>query len=153
MPPVANPLAAPPPIVVSLAANPSANKPVFFPANHPLVVKTDFLGYGDSPPIGGVNQKSLSTSQAVRAFGRRLSVTTTAPVPVIGPLQLSFTGTAWTKYLRELVASGLLQTSFTSLADLDSAIDSLTIVTPANLTVMPVDLDLGEDTTFIKKKF
>ena len=33
--------------------------------------------------------------------------------------------------------------------DLDSAIDSLTIVTPANLTVMPADLDLGEDTTYI----
>ena len=149
MPPVANPLAAPPPIAVSVAANPSADKPVYFPANHPLVVKTAFLGYSDSPAIGGVNQKSLSTSQTVRAFGRRLSLTKTAPVPVIGPLQLAFTGAAWTKYLRELVASGLLQASFTSIEDLDSTIDGLTIVTPANLTVVPADLDPGEDTTFI----
>jgi len=96
------------------------------PASHPLVVKTAFLGYGDSPPIGGVNQKSLSTSQAVRAFGRRLCLTSTVPVPVIGPLQLSFTGTAWTKYLGELIASGLLQISLTRLNDLDAAIDSLT---------------------------
>ena len=95
------------------------------PANHPLVVKTTSLGYGDSPPIGGVNQKSLSTSQAMRAFGRRLCLTSTctAPVPVFGPLQLSFTSTAstffhWTKYLEELIASGLLRVSLKSLSDL-----------------------------------
>ena len=51
--PAANPLAAPPPIVVSVAANPSADKPVFMPAEHPLVTKTSFLGDSNGQPYPG----------------------------------------------------------------------------------------------------
>ena len=63
-----------------------------------------------------------------------------------GVLEIAFTGAAWSKYLGELLASGLLLASFDSLHTLEVAIDGLTIVSIANLTVVAADLQLGEST-------
>ena len=140
------------PLAAVVAANLPAEKPVDLPANTPLVVKTAFLGYDDAPAVGGVPQKRLSNSQMLRAFGRRCKL---APAPGFAPasppgvLQLALSTQGWTKVLQELVASGLLQAAFEDLGGLDSAIDSLTIVNPANLILALADLDLGEDTLAI----
>ena len=63
-----------------------------------------------------------------------------------GVLEIAFTGAAWSKYLGELLASGLLLANFDSLHTLEVAIDGLTIVSIANLTVAAADLQLGEST-------
>ena len=63
-----------------------------------------------------------------------------------GILEIAFTGAAWSKYLGELLASGLLLANFDSLHTLEVAIDGLTIVSIANLTVVAADLQLGEST-------
>ena len=152
MPPAAVGAGAPQPIAVTLSANPPANKDVVFPANHPLVAKTAFLGYSDAPAAGGVAQKRLSNSQMLRAFGRRCKLFQ-APVPApAGPpgiLQLALSAQGWTKVLQELLASGLLNGTFGKLEDLDGAIDGLTIANPGNLIMTNADLDLGEDTAAI----
>ena len=52
-----------------------------------------------------------------------------------GLFDMAFTGAAWSKYLGELIASGLLSATFDSLHTLEMAIDGLAITSMANLTV------------------
>ena len=59
MPPAAANAVAAPPIAANVTANPPADKSVAVPANHPLVIKTAFLGYDDAPAVGGVQRKQL----------------------------------------------------------------------------------------------
>ena len=151
MPPAAVVAGVAPPIVVTVAAIPAAEKPVLLPATHSFTVKTSFLGYSDAPAAGGVAQKRLTNSQAIRAFGRRCKLSTLpgpggAPAPQPGILRLALGAACWSRVLQELVASGLLNLSFDSLEGLDKALDSLVISNPANLTLTGLDLDLGEDT-------
>ena len=152
MPPAAAGVGAVQPIAAIVAANPPADKFVAVPANHPLVVKTAFLGYLDAPAVGGALQKQLSNSQMLRAFGRRCKlsqVPALAPAIPPGILQLALSAQGWTKVLQELVASGMLTRTFDSLDELDKAIDGLTISTPGNLVLTNADLDLGEDTSAV----
>ena len=105
MPPAAVGAGAPQPIAVTLSANPPANKDVVLPANHPLAAKTTSLGYFDVPAAGGVAQKRLSSSQMLRAFGRRcrlLQPPVPAPADPPGILQLALSAQGWTKVLQAL---------------------------------------------------
>ena len=152
MPPAVVGAGAPPPIAAIVQANPSAEKPVWLPANHPLVAKTIFLGYSDAQAAGGVAQKCLSNSQMLRAFGRRCKLSQApgvAPAVPPGIFQLALSAQGWTKVLAELIVSGILNLTFADLDCLDKAIDGLTIVNPGNLILTRVDLDLGEDTLAI----
>ena len=149
MPPAVIGAGGVPPIVATVAANPSVDKNVSLPANHPLVVKTVFLGYADVPAVGGVTQKCLTTSQMLRAFGRRCKLfqaPNLAPVPAPGVLQLALSTQGWTKILNELIASGILNATFEDLDGLDKALDGLAINNSSNLAITNADLDLGEDT-------
>ena len=150
MPPAAQ--VAPRALVVVCAAGSSPEHPVVFPADHPLVTRTVFLEWDDAAAVGagvGSARKQLATAQSIRAFGRRLRFTQAPaqrPAVIPGVLEIAFTGAAWSKYLNELLVSGLLSATFDSLHTLDEAIDRLTIVSLANLTVVAVDLQLGEST-------
>ena len=152
MPPAAANVVAAPPIAVNVTAIPPEEKSVAVPANHPLVVKTAFLGYDDAPAVGGVQRKQLTNSQMLRAFGRRCKLSQApaqAPANPPDALQLALSTQGWTKVLQELLASGILNATFGSLDELDKALDGLTITTPGNLVLVGVDLDLGEDTAAI----
>ena len=147
------PARAPPnALVVFCPAGASPEHPVVLAANDRVVTRTAFLDWADAPAVGvgaGSARKQLTTSQALRAFGRRLRFTQVAaqrPVVMPGVLEIAFTGAAWSKYLGELLASGLLLANFDSLHTLEVAIDGLTIVSIANLTVVAADLQLGEST-------
>ena len=143
---------ATPAIVVSSAVVANANDPnknIDFPANHPLVQQTAFLGYMDVPATGAgaVTTKQLATFQAIRAFGRRCQLAQNIPAALsLSVYNLALTGGAWSRILQELVTSGLLSCTFGSLAELEDAIDGLTIVTATNLEISRLDLDLGEGT-------
>ena len=124
-------------IVANVVANPPEMKNVTLPANHPVVVKTTFLGFSDAPAAGGIAQKSLSNSQMLRAFGRRCKLSqapVSAPANPVGILQLALSSQGWTKVLRELVASGLLNKSFSSLESLDVATPSTASRSPTRTT-------------------
>ena len=101
-------------LVVVCPAGASPEHPVVIPANDPVVTRTGFLDWADAPAVGvgaGSARKQLTTSQALRAFGRRLRFTQVAahrPAVMPGVLEVAFTGAAWSKYLGELLASGLL---------------------------------------------
>ena len=135
MPPAAR--APPNALVVFCPAGASPEHPVVLAANDRVVTRTAFLDWADAPAVGvgaGSARKQLTTSQALRAFGRRLRFTQVAaqrPVVMPGVLEIAFTGAAWSKYLGELLASGLLLANFDSLHTLEAAIDGLTIVSMA----------------------
>jgi hypothetical protein len=62
-------------------------------------------------------------------------------------MNLRLNGAGWTKPVDEYVACGLLSGGpFRDWTDIKEKISSLTIATPANLVVLPGELDLGEDT-------
>ena len=150
------PAAAPPAqqrIVITLGVFPDPALPVIFPAGHPLVLATAFLEWIDVPAVPVAVTTTLSTSQVLRAFGRRLRFPSNPlqqPANIPGPLQLAFTAAAWIKYIQELLDSGLLAAGpFGSLPELDDAIDGLTILSVANLTVLGPDLFYGEPTVAV----
>ena len=68
------------------------------------------------------------------------------PVPLSSILCLGFTGAALSQYLQELISSGLIPrlANVSHLYELDEVIDGLTIVTVANLTIVPADFQAGE---------
>ena len=150
MPPSAHP--APRAIVVVCPAGASPDHPVVLPAHEPVVTCTAFLEWNDAAAVGvgaGSARKQLSTSQAIRAFGRRLRFSQVPAQRLLnypGLLDIAFTGAAWSQYLGELIASGLLSATFNSLHTLEMAIDGLVITSMANLTVIATDLQLGEPT-------
>ncbi|EOD21748.1 hypothetical protein EMIHUDRAFT_101578 [Emiliania huxleyi CCMP1516] len=72
----------------------------------------------------------------LRVFGRRLRLAAPpagTPAPMVCPLDLALTGTAWARFLNELLTCGLLDAApFSSSAALQLAIDRLD-VSPAAL--------------------
>ena len=79
----------------------------------------------------------------LRVFGRRLRLAAPpagTPAPMVCPLDLALTGTAWARFLNELLTCGLLDAApFSSSAALQLAIDRLD-VSPAALEVKEPDL-------------
>ena len=79
MPPAAR--APPNALVVVCPVGVSPDHPVVLPANEHVVTRTAFLDWSDAPAVGvgaGSARKQLTTSQALRAFGRRLRFTRVA---------------------------------------------------------------------------
>ena len=79
---------------------PQREHPVVRAANDRVVTRTAFLDWADAPAVGvgaGSARKQLTTSQALRAFGRRLRFTQVAaqrPAVMPGLLEIAFTGAA-----------------------------------------------------------
>ena len=134
--------AAVPPIDLRcVRAGPDA--PVQSPAAHPLVVATAFLRWGPAAAApSGAARVQLPQHAMLRVFGRRLRLSASpadSPAPVVCPLDLTLTGTAWARVLNELLARGLLDAApFSSTAGLQLAIDSLDL-SPAALEVKEPD--------------
>ncbi|EOD30935.1 hypothetical protein EMIHUDRAFT_202972 [Emiliania huxleyi CCMP1516] len=130
--------AAVPPIDVHCVhAGPDA--PVQGPAAHPLVVATAVLRWGPvAAAPSGAARVQLPHHAMLRVFGRRLRLAAPSagtPAPMVCPLDLALTGTAWARFLNELLTCGLLDAApFSSSAALQLAIDRLD-VSPAALEV------------------
>ena len=135
--------AAVPPIDVHCVhAGPDA--PVQGPAAHPLVVATAVLRWGPvAAAPSGAARVQLPHHAMLRVFGRRLRLAAPpagTPAPMVCPLDLALTGTAWARFLNELLTCGLLDAApFSSSAALQLAIDRLD-VSPAALEVKEPDL-------------
>ena len=86
----------------------------------------------------------------VTTFGAPISLSKApadlATSQTVTPFNLRLTGAGWDKPLNEYVASGLLAggVPFSDKTELKDKISSLTITNPANLVVVPAELDLGE---------
>lgn len=133
-------------VVVSQGADPSL--PVKVPAAHPVIALTPFLDWASSPNIGNVPHKQMLHFQMIRAFGRRLKKVppVLGPVPPVsvGSFMLAFNSAAWTRYLQELIDSGLAQSKPSDMTSLDKAIDSLVLTNPENMKIDVTDWQLGE---------
>jgi hypothetical protein len=91
----------------------------------------------------------------VTAFGDPLSLSK-APADLafsqtVTPMNLRLNNAGWDKPLNEFVASGLLAggVTFSDKTELKAKLGSLTIANPANLVVVPAELNLGEPTTLV----
>ncbi|KAL3922128.1 MAG: hypothetical protein SGPRY_004674, partial [Prymnesium sp.] len=145
----APPAVPPPPIVASLTPAGTRSASLMVPANHPLVLATPFLGWDSAPPdVGGAAQVSLATWQMLTAFGGRLCTSKLpADLPaslVAYPLNLCFSGAAWTRILNEYLASGLLNTPVNTRMELQGVIRLLSPANPLNLKLIAADWALGE---------
>ena len=135
--------AAVPPIDLHCVhAGPDA--PVQSPAAHPLVVATACLRWRPvAAAPSGAARVQLPQHAMLRVFGRRLRLSAPpadSPAPIVCPLNLALTGTAWARLLNELLTRGLLDAApFSSTTGLQLAIDSLDL-SPAALEVKEPDL-------------
>jgi hypothetical protein len=130
--------------------------PVIFLATDPLVAASACLGWEPAPPTAaGVARVQLPTWSMVATFGEPMSLSK-APADLaasqsVFPMNLRLTSAGWDKPLNEYLASGLLAggAPFSDKTELKSALNALTITNPANLVVVPAELDLGEATAFV----
>ena len=135
--------AAVPPIDLHCVhAGPDA--PVQSPAAHPLVGATACLRWRPvAAAPSGAARVQLPQHAMLRVFGRRLRLSAPpadSPAPIVCPLNLALTGTAWARLLNELLTRGLLDAApFSSTTGLQLAIDSLDL-SPAALEVKEPDL-------------
>ena len=112
--------AAVPPIDLHCVhAGPDA--PVQSPAAHPLVVATACLRWRPvAAAPSGAARVQLPQHAMLRVFGRRLRLSAPpadSPAPIVCPLNLALTGTAWARFLNELLTCGLLDAApFSSTA-------------------------------------
>ena len=87
---------------------------------------------------------TLPMSIAIRTWGLRLQLVD--PIAILAGntvscLTIAYTGVAWTRFLTELEASGLLSgVPYTLLRDSDAVLMSLTLTNPNSLSVLAVDL-------------
>ena len=97
-----------------------------------------------APAAGGQVTATLPMSIAIRTWGLRLQLVD--PIAILAGntvscLTIAYTGVAWTRFLTELEASGLLSgVPYTLLRDSDAVLMSLTLTNPNSLSVLAVDL-------------
>ena len=132
----------------------TAKGPVVILATHPLAVATAAaLEYQPSTPAAnGQATLELSTANAMRAFGRRLSASQ-LPADLgfsrsINPLNIGLSGPAWTRVLDEYIAAGLLAYDLSELSKIDVALAALVILNPAALVIGAQDWRMGETLVF-----
>ena len=131
---------AAPPIVVTLPGGALVDdSPILLAANDPLVVAYPCLPWDTAvAAAGGVPQAALPQFIAIRTFLWRNSVGASAAdkaaAATRSPITISFLAAAWSRWLTELVASGLLANApFVRIRDSDSALSALTFNAPAQM--------------------
>ena len=121
--------------------------PISLPHNTPLVAQTPCIQWiALGAAVGAAPQVQLPHHLAVKAFLRRCSPGP-APADMIAlnqssPLTFLLTGAAWSRILGELTASGLFAVAHNTMGELRTALDNLTVQTPANLAIIAADLPL-----------
>ena len=134
------------PLIVTVAAAPQASCLVLsFPANSPIVLGYRCLNWTvvPAPAAGGQATATLPMSTAIRAWGGRLTLLDQVAILAATTLScftIAYTGVAWTRYLTELLASGLLSDSpYELLRDSDAVLLTLTLKNPNSLSILAAD--------------
>lgn len=136
----------PQPVVVSspLGAAPTADCPIYFDANSPVVSATPFLDWQPAPPgPGGQARVQLMTFQGVIAFLPRSSISRNPADQVaaqaINVLGVRLTDAAWSRILTELLAAQVFAQPINSLDELHTLMKDAVVPTPANLELVAGD--------------
>ena len=142
---VVAPLAAPgaptPTIVTISGTVPGNNLAITFHATDPFVINYRTLPFvfSAAAPGGGPQTASVPMGMAIRTWGVRLTLNdpgTRIHASTVSGFTVAFTGAAFSRFLTELAASGLLNAGpFECQRDSDAALLALTIVNPAHLAI------------------
>ena len=133
----------PQPVVVSSPLGvPTADCPIYFDANSPVVSATPFLDWQPAPPgPGGQARVQLMTFQGVIAFLPRCSISRNPADQVaaqaINVLGVRLTDAAWSRILTELLAAQVFVQPINSLDELHTLMKDAVVPTPANLERQP----------------
>ena len=142
--------APPPAAIVCTILVGDPDKHVILDQDEPLVVATSFLPWDRVPAVaaGGAARVRLPQWAMIKTFGCKCTFART-PVDLAffsthSVLTIAFDGATWGTILTELVASGLLATSFSSAPTLRESLFNLTIANPANLVLSHTSVALGD---------
>ena len=127
--------AAAPINVQSPAGGPTANCPIYLPANSDVVAATHCLDWQPAPAApGGAARVQLSTFQATKAFLPRCSISRTpadlAAAGNVSALTIRLTDAAWSRILTEYQAAGV----FTKVANAASELHDYLQAAPSRAT-------------------
>ena len=123
---------------------------IFLPADDPFVLAYPCLRWDQHAAVGDVVARaSLPQYVFIRVFLLRHDIgPASADLFVarnVGPLEASFGAAAWSRWLTELAASGLLAAGpFHKIRDSDAAMTALSITNPDQLTILASDYGLSE---------
>ena len=122
----------------------TASMPVYFDSSCSLVLGTPCLEWITiAASAGGPARSCLPTFALLRAFIRRGALSSLpadlALIRTTSSLTLALTGVFWSRYLSELVDSGLVSTTLTKLRQLDEAMTNLVVTSPSNLVLSAAD--------------
>ena len=135
----------PQPVAVSSPIGvPTADCPVYFDANSPVVSATPFLDWQLAPAgLGGQARMPLMTFQAVIAFLPRCSIPRNAAdqaaAHAVNVLIVRLTDSAWSRILTELLAAQVFAKPANSLDELHAFMKDAILPTPANLKLVAGD--------------
>ena len=122
------------PVAVHIPVGPPrAEELIYLPANEPLVLAYPCLPWVQHVAAGGAQQQaSLPQFVAIRVFLLRNAIGTGPNDLAIArtrtPLTISFSAGAWSRWLTELVASGLLANApYARLRDSDAVLLEMTV--------------------------
>ena len=149
MPPVvaANPVVAP--VVVTLGPSVNGERFLRFSAAEPLVVATPIIDWRPvAAAAGAAAQVELAEWKAMATFGCKARIGSNpadhAAATERSLLTLQLTAAFWSRYLTELISSGLLAGSFAHRRAIQTRIAELTSANPANLQVDAASWDVHE---------
>ena len=136
---------APQPVVVnSPTENPTADCPICFDANSPVVSATPFLDWQLAPAgPGGQARMQLMTFQAVIAFLPRCSISRRvvdqAAARAVNVLTMRLTDSAWSRILTELLTAQVFTQPANSLNELHAFMRDAIFPAPARLEIVADD--------------
>ena len=140
-----------PPHMVARLENPlTADPQVFFEADAAVVSATPCLSWVVRPAVGAAPATaSLPTTLMMKYFLSRARVSTASPQDTAAfdesVLVVVVNGNGWAQLVNEYAASGLFETSFDTVARLETALSRLVVQTPANLLLNAGHIVRAED--------
>ena len=136
--------AAPPINVQSPGGNPTAECPIYLPANSDVVTATPCLDWQPAPAApGGAARVQLSNFQAIKAFLPRCSISRTpadlAAAGNVSALTIRLRDVAWSRILTEYQTAGIFTKVANATSELHDYLQAATIPNPANLELTAGD--------------
>ena len=147
---IAPPASGPTAVTIPGGAAVTSTLDIFLHADDPFVLAYPCLRWEQHAAAGGVVARaSLPQYVFIRVFMLRHDIGP-APADLLaartnGPLEASYVAAAWSRWLTELAASGLLAAGpFHKIRDSDAAMAALTIANPGQLVILASDFGPSE---------
>ena len=147
---IALPASGPTVVTIPDGAAVTSTLDIFLPADDPFVLAYPCLRWDQHAAVGNVAaHASLPQYVFIRIFLLRHDIGPSSAdlfvARTVGPLEASFRADAWSRWLTELAASGLLAAGpFHKIRDSDAAMTALSIANPGQLTILAADYGLSE---------